>query len=212
VSLLQAIQLAARTAKNIPKNFRQARKHPDYYTHWLPAMERQLQQLNDIKTWDLVDRPDHAKVLPGKWVYDEKLTTTNGIFERARWVVCGNFAEDGGWGNAYAAVASSTTVRVCLVITTVRGFLLWAFDINTAFLNALMPEGVVVYVEQPHGVSNGTKVCRLNRALYGLKEAPLYWFLTICPVMKKLGFEPFDSDLCLFYTKKLVQADEGERS
>jgi hypothetical protein len=188
---------------NIPKNFRQARKHPDYYTHWLPAMERQLQQLNDIKTWDLVDRPDHAKVLPGKWVYDEKLTTTNETFERARWVVCGNFVEDGGWGNAYAAVASSTTVRVCLVITAVRGFLLWAFDINTAFLNALMPEGVLVYVEQPHGVSNGTKVCRLNRALYGLKEAPLYWFLTICPVMKKLGFEPFDSDLCLFYNKKL---------
>jgi hypothetical protein len=29
--------------------------------------------------------------LPGKWVYDEKLTKQGEILERARWVVCGNF-------------------------------------------------------------------------------------------------------------------------
>jgi hypothetical protein len=66
-----------------------------------------------------------------------------------------------------------------------------------------MPEGVEVYVEQPHGLSEGKKVCLLRRALYGLKEAPLYWFLTIVPVMKEIGFEPFHSDLCLFYNSKL---------
>lgn len=123
------------------------------------------------------------RVLPGKWVYDEKLTASGETLQRARWVVCGKFANDDGWGNSYAAVASATSPRLCLVITAVRDFYLHAFDFNTAFLNAYMPEGVEVYVEQPHGLSEGKKVCLLRRALYGLKDAPLYWFLTIMPVM-----------------------------
>jgi hypothetical protein len=57
-------------------------------------------------------------------------------------------------------------------------------------------------VEQPHGLSEGKKVCRLKRALHGLNEAPLYWFLTIVPVMKKIGFQPFNADLCLFYNSE----------
>lgn len=110
---------------------------------------------------------------------------------------------DDGWGNSYAAVASATTLRLCMVITAVRGFYLHAFDFKAAFLNAHMPEGVEVYVEQPHGLSEGKEVCLLRRALYGLKEAPLYWFLTIVPVMKEIGFDSFHTDLCLFYNSKL---------
>ena len=204
VSLLQAIVMVhPRSDHGVPKNYRQARKHADFYTHWFPAMKKQFDQLQDLGTWELVDLPDGAKALPGKWVYDEKITTEMEILECARWVVCGNFVEDCGFGNTYAVVVSATTVRVFLLIAVVRGFLTYAFDFNTAFLNAKGSEGVNIYVEQPTGLTDGTKVCLLKRVLYGLREAPLYWFMTICPVMIQLGFEPFDSDICLFYSKNL---------
>jgi hypothetical protein len=206
ISLTKAISMASiaknRADSSVPKNFRQARKHPDYYTHWLLAMEKQHKQLQDIGTWELVDLPEDARALPGKWVYDEKVNQNDEKIERARWVVCGNFQEDSGYGNTYGAVASATTVRIFLALAAVRGFLVYAFDLNTAFLNAYIPNGVVVYVDQPTGLGEGRKVCLLKRALYGLREAPLYWFLTISPVMKKLGFEPFDADLCVFLQQR----------
>ena len=49
--------------------------------------------------------------------------------------------------------------------------------------------------KEPHGFTDGsTRVCRLNRALYGLRKAPLWWFETICEALKQHGFQPMTSD------------------
>ena len=39
-------------------------------------------------------------------------------------------------------------------------------------------------------------IVRLNKAAYGLVEAPLEWFLTICDFLESLGFERQKSDPC----------------
>jgi hypothetical protein len=81
----------------IPKNFRQARKSPDYDTKWLPAMKQQYDSLEAEGVWTIVPMKPGMKVLPGKWVYDEKMDPiTGGFSTRARWVVCGNY-EDDSW-------------------------------------------------------------------------------------------------------------------
>jgi hypothetical protein len=78
------------------------------------------------------------------------------------------------------------------------------FDFDTAYLNAKIPPGTNIYVEQPQGFArNPDLVCRLKNALYGLRRSALYWFQTLAPVMRKLGWEPFDSDICLFKHEKL---------
>lgn len=46
-------------------------------------------------------------------------------------------------------------------------------------------------------------VCKLRKALYGLRQSPLYWFMTIKPVMEDIGFESLDSDICLFRHREL---------
>ncbi|OAA60925.1 Reverse transcriptase, RNA-dependent DNA polymerase [Niveomyces insectorum RCEF 264] len=52
---------------------------------------------------------------------------------------------------------------------------------------------------QPTGFSDGTnKVCKLNRALYGLTRSPRWWFDTLKPAMEALGFTVFNSELYLF--------------
>ncbi|WPJ67452.1 hypothetical protein SMAC4_14172 [Sordaria macrospora] len=81
------------------------------------------------------------------------------------------------------------------------------YDFNTAFLNALIPEdGKKYYVEQPTGLEKEdrhTWVCQLVRALYGLKRSPLFWFETLLPVLKALGFTPIGADLCLLVNNTL---------
>ena len=46
-------------------------------------------------------------------------------------------------------------------------------DVKTALLNGIIEEEV--YIEQPEGFeifNNESHVCRLKRALYGMKQAP----------------------------------------
>ncbi|KAL2137530.1 hypothetical protein VTI28DRAFT_9215 [Corynascus sepedonium] len=79
----------------------------------------------------------------------------------------------------------------------------YQFDFKTAFLNTPIPDGTKYYVEPPPGLGKPSGyVCKLNKALYGLRQSPLYWFLAIKPVMESLGFNALSSDLCLFRHKQ----------
>jgi hypothetical protein len=124
---------------------------------------------------------------------------------RARWVVCGNFENTESWAaqDVYAAVANSASIKLFFTLVAVNDYECFQYDIVTAFLNAFC-KGDPIYVEQPHGFTDGTRrVCQLNRALYGLRKAPLWWFEEISGALKKYGFEPMTSDMCLFKNDSL---------
>ena len=62
-------------------------------------------------------------------------------------------------------------------------------DVKTSILHCSIKEEV--YVEQPLGFKvqdRDTYLCRLKRALYGLKEAPRSWYERIDSYLMKLGF------------------------
>src|SRR5580700_2974952 len=189
----------------IPKSYYDARKS-SIWEQWKPAFIKQINDLQARDTWDLVDRLPDMDVLPGKWVLDVKLNA-QGEWERnrARWVVCGNYENTESWAaqDVYAAVANSASVKLFFTLVAINDYECYQYDIVTAFLNAYC-KGETIYVEQPHGFTDGTRrVCRVKRALYGLRKAPLWWFETICEALKKHGFEPMTSDMCLFKNDKL---------
>jgi len=64
----------------VPKNLRQARRDPDYLTKWYPAMVKQYKSLTDKETYILVPFENSIDILPGKWVYDQKLDPDTGIW------------------------------------------------------------------------------------------------------------------------------------
>jgi hypothetical protein len=167
-------------------------------------MEKQVKALEDQQVWNLVQKTPGMDVLPGKWVYDEKFNLLTQRYEaRARWVACGNKEQEYSWNieDVYAAVANSTSLRIFLVYMAVHNLDCQQFDFNTAFLNAPIPEGKRYYVEQPTGLAKSDKVCLLRRALYGLRRSPLYWFNTLNPILKTLGFSPIVTDACLYINK-----------
>jgi hypothetical protein len=190
----------------IPKNWRQASKLSNYSEYWLPAMKVQDDSLTERKVYDLVPKRRGMTILPTKWVFDQKTDPTTGITTaRARWVVCGNF-DQGTWNShdLYAAVVNSVTVRVFFALVAVMDLECEQFDFKTAFLNADIPADEEYYVEPPPGLDKPPgMVCKLKKALYGLRQSPLYWFKTIKPVMEDMGFEPIESDICLFRHKEL---------
>jgi len=73
-------------------------------------------------------------------------------------------------------------------------------DVKTAFLNSAIEEEV--YVEQPLGFDTHerqTHVCRLKKALYGLKKAPRTWYGRIDGFLTSLGFTKSKVDSNLYF-------------
>nr|GEY71606.1 retrovirus-related Pol polyprotein from transposon TNT 1-94 [Tanacetum cinerariifolium] len=102
---------------------------------------------------------------------DELRTMTR---NKARLVAQGYSNEEGIKHNeTFAPVARMEAIRIFFAFATYMNFKVFQMDVKSAFLNGKRIE--YVYVKQPYGFES-TKfldyVCKLDKALYRLKQAP----------------------------------------
>jgi hypothetical protein len=73
-------------------------------------------------------------------------------------------------------------------------------DVKTTFLDGAIEEEV--YIEQPQRFevqSKDTHICRLKKALYGLKKDPRAWYVIMDSYLTRLGFSKSHADPNLYY-------------
>lgn len=74
-------------------------------------------------------------------------------------------------------------------------------DVKITFLNSVVE--VEVYVEKPQGFKTHdkkTRVCRLKKALYGLKYTPTRWYGMTDSFLMSLGFTKTKEDSNFYNT------------
>jgi hypothetical protein len=74
-------------------------------------------------------------------------------------------------------------------------------DVKTAFLNGHLEEEI--YMLQPEGFGekgNENLVCKLNRSIYGLKQASRQSYILFDNAITSYGFSMTEGDHCI-YTK-----------
>jgi len=74
---------------------------------------------------------------------------------------------------------------------------------RTAFLNGTTDEEIIMEIPEgfPRSKDN-TKVCRINRALFGLKQSSKAWYDYISSWLYEQGMFQSDNDLNLFYLRR----------
>lgn len=95
----------------------------------------------------------------------------------------------------FAHVAKMDTVRTLLAVAAASNWELHQMDVHNEFLHGDLQEEV--YMKLPPGFSapDQTKVCKLHKSLYGLRQAPRCWFIKLAVALKAYRFVQSYSDL-----------------
>ncbi|EDN05370.1 predicted protein [Histoplasma mississippiense (nom. inval.)] len=167
---------------------------------------------NDPVLSTLTDRPTtvaEAKRSPD-WDYWYEAMRREGetIRFRARWVVRGFLQQQGvHYTKSYAAVVSGPTSRSLFAISAAKGWKAKAIDYVSAFLNGILPQHEIVYMQLPTGIkhSRGGLVGLLRQSLYGMKQAARVWYFLVTEHLTTLGFKisPYDGGFLYHPTRKI---------
>lgn len=72
------------------------------------------------------------------------------------------------------------------------------FDIKTAFLYGTLDEEI--FMELSEGYKQGSKICKLNKTLYGLEQAPLKWNQRFMVFLQTVGLKPIKTKPSIYKT------------
>jgi hypothetical protein len=104
--------------------------------------------------------------------------------------------------DTFSHVVKDATIRVVLSLAVSQGWSLRQLDVHNVFLHVVLEEEI--YMKQPLGYEDKAApyhVCRLDKAIYGLKQIPSVWYSRLSTKLQQLGFTPSKRDTSLFFVR-----------
>ncbi|GKC14683.1 retrotransposon protein, putative, ty1-copia subclass [Tanacetum coccineum] len=158
---------------NEPTSYKVAMLDPKS-NNWLDAINTEMQSMIDNMVWVLVDFHHNCKTVGSKWIF-KKNTDMDGIVHTYKTLlVAKGYTQLYGvnYEETFSPVADIRAIRILISITTFYDYEIWQMDVKTSFLNGYLDEDI--YMVQPEGFvdpKHPRKVCKLQRSIYGLKQA-----------------------------------------
>ncbi|KAL1194794.1 Retrovirus-related Pol polyprotein from transposon TNT 1-94 [Cardamine amara subsp. amara] len=171
-------------------------------------MEIEIDALEETNTWTVCSSPAGKEPIGCKWVFKVKLNA-DGSLERfkARLVAKGYTQKDGvDYVDTFSPIAKMTTVKTLLSVAAAKEWSIHQLEISNAFLNADLKEEIYMklppgYSMKKGGVLPENAVLRLQKSLYGVKQASRQWYLKVSSTLQGLNFRKSHSDHTLFIRK-----------
>lgn len=171
----------------------------DNVLQWKEAIRKEIEGLEAMGTWEVVDKPKDAHLVDSKMVLkiktDADLVPTK---HKARLVARG-FTQRYGvdFEEIFAPVAPLETIRSVLAIATVNDWEIDSIDVVQAYLNSKLHHDV--YLKPPEGLSVPEgKVYKLVKGLYGLKQSGREWNKELDKFLRSVGFFCLSCAPCLY--------------
>ncbi|GJT70419.1 retrotransposon protein, putative, ty1-copia subclass [Tanacetum coccineum] len=185
---------------NEPPNYKAALSDPEF-DKWLEAMNTEMQSMKDNQVWVLVDLPPNGRTVRSKWLFKKKTDMDGNVHTFKARLVAKGYTQTYGvdYGETFSPVADIRAIRILLAIAAFYDYEIWQMDVKTAFLNGHLSEDV--YMVQPEGFvdpKHPNKVCKLQRSIYGLKQASRSWNKRFDVEIKKIGFTQNPDEPCVY--------------
>ncbi|GJR71110.1 putative ribonuclease H-like domain-containing protein [Tanacetum coccineum] len=192
----------------------EGKTHEDIHTCLFACF---LSQEEPKKVWTLVDLPHGKRAIGTKWVYRNKKDKRGIVIRnKARLVAQGYTQEEGiDYDEVFALVARIEAIRLFLAYASFKDFVVYQMDVKSAFLYGKIEEEV--YVCQPPGFEDPKfpdRVYKVEKALYGLHQAPRAWYETLSTYLLDNGFQKRSTkkNICAEFDmhKKFQMSSMGE--
>lgn len=144
---------------------------------WIEAMNLEMEALNRNGTWTVNELLNGRKPIGSKWVFKVKYKS-NGEVERfkARLVAKGyNQKEVIEYDDTFSPVVKIVTVRCILGIAFQNSLPIYQLDVKNAFSYGDLIQNVYMILPKGYFDKTDTRVCKLVKSFYGLKQAPKKW-------------------------------------
>ena len=161
---------------------------------WKSAVEEELLSLNSNHVYETVLIPEGITPITSKPVFRIKRDQYGNVKRYKVQIVARGL-------EVFAPVANLDSVRTLIALAAKHNLELDQMDVSTAYLNGELEEDL--YMLPPDGVSIQPGYCwKLQRSLYGLKQAGRTWNKTLDRKLGKLGFTRLDAETCLYVFRK----------
>ncbi|GJR48201.1 putative ribonuclease H-like domain-containing protein [Tanacetum coccineum] len=162
----------------------------------------------NLKEHRFVNLPNGKRAIGTKWVFRNKNDERGIVIKnKARLVTQGYTQKEGiDYDEVFALVARIEAIRLFLAYASFKDFVVYQMDVKSAFLYGKIEEEV--YVCQPPGFEDPDfldRVYKVEKALYGLHQAPRAWYETLSTYLLDNGFQRGKIDKTLF-----IRRDKGD--
>ncbi|KAF5805700.1 putative RNA-directed DNA polymerase [Helianthus annuus] len=171
---------------------------------WRNAMQQEIKALEKNGTWTLEELPEGKRPTDSKWVYKTKFKSDGEVERYKARLVAKGFTQMEGvdYHETFAPVAKLVTVRTLLAVATKKDWIIHQLDVNNAFLHGDLDEEVYMKIPKGFEKEGETRVCRLRKSLYGLKQASRNWYKRLTSFLLSLNFKQSKADYSLFTYQK----------
>jgi len=196
---------------------------------WRKAIKEEFYSHIKNETWNIIDRPTNRNIISCKMVLRNKYDPDGNIERRKVRLVARGFGQkpDVDFRETFAPVARMNSIRMVCALAVQHKLELHQLDVTTAYLNGIINEEIYMEIPElleemlPEMISeckistlqnmamkmlnkmkSGEKVCILNKAIYGLKQAGRQWHLKLRQDLQGLGMQPLNDDTSVYTARR----------
>lgn len=196
---------------------------------WMEAIAVEVRVLIKNDTWKLAKRPVGGSVVSCNLVLKNKMNPDGSLNSRKARIVARRFTQRRGidFIETFAPVARLDSVRLLMAWAVREKLIVHQLDVVATYLNGDLKEEI--YMETPdylretlgklskganesheirvkatemlEELERGNRVCFLQKALYGLRQAGRQWHAKLDEALRGIGLTPATNDTCLYFEK-----------
>ena len=178
---------------------------------WKEATKSEYDSLVGNNTWELVPLPDGKNVVGSRWVFKVKRDADGSVQRFKARLVAQGYSQSKGidYQEVFSPVARYNSIRALFAVANTCDWDVHQMDVKTAFLQGDLDEEI--FMKQPEGYIDEERpnhVCRLNKSIYGLKQAARCWNSSIDTFLLSTEYRKCTADPCVYM--KSVKRQDGE--
>ena len=180
----------------------------NYKDNWSWAFKTEMERLGIRDTWTIVPYdpklPEYKTIKPikSKFAFRASVRPNGTIKFRCRLVACGYSQQLGiDYDTTYCPTWKFKSLCIVLHLAAIHGWSIQGIDVENAFIEPVIDKPIYMYLPKDVFFDEQTKapvVVRLNKSIYGLKQAGDLWYKLLNDQFIKMNYKRSIHDNCVY--------------